>query len=141
MTVDSSAAAVAGCVGGALVSVVAGVDYATGGDLVARHGTPADAAHAVGFALVAVGALAVLGRYRAELSRPGRAALTMFTVLLAVFAVVSVPGLADRLAFLEPVAGLCFSACSARERGPPSRCGEGPGVTGWAPPCWAPGPR
>jgi hypothetical protein len=108
MTVDSSAAAVAGAVGGVLVSVVAGVDYATGGDLVAHHGALADAAHAVGFALMAVGALAVLGRYRAALSRSGRVALTTFTTLLAVFAVLSVPGLADRLMFLEPVAGLCF---------------------------------
>jgi hypothetical protein len=108
MKVDNRAAAVAGAVGGLLVSVVAGTDYAMNGGLVERHATLVDWAHAVGFALMLAGTVAIVDRYRAQVSRSGRVVLYTFATLLGVFAVVSVPGLAERLSFLEPVAGLCF---------------------------------
>jgi len=108
MNLDNRAAAVMGAAGGVLVSAVAGTDYATNGKLVERHETLVNWSHGVGFALMFVGMVAVVSRYRPMMSRSGRVVLYTFASLLGLFSVVSVPGLADRLAFLEPVAGVCF---------------------------------
>jgi hypothetical protein len=108
MNTDNRAAAVMGAAGGLLVSVVAATDYAMNGKLVERHESLVNWSHGVGFALMLVGMVAVTGRCRSVVSRTGRVVLYIFTGLLGLFTVVSTPGLADRLAFLEPVAGVCF---------------------------------
>ncbi|GAA3390819.1 hypothetical protein [Cryptosporangium minutisporangium] len=108
MELDNRATEIAGGLGGLLVSVVAGVDYAMGGKLVERHETVVDALHAVGFALMFAGALAVADRYRPRLSASGRVGLFTFASLLAGFAVVSIPGLAENAAVLGAVGSVCF---------------------------------
>jgi hypothetical protein len=108
---DTRAGAIAGLIGGVVLSAAAGVDYVAGGALGENGGVTFALVHAVGYAGLLVAAVGVGHRYRPALGRLGRATLNglvgVLGVLGAVFAVIAVVG---QPAAVQGVAGIAFLA-------------------------------
>lgn len=109
---DTRAAAVAGIVGGVLVSAIAVTDAAVGGTLPERRGgwVATVVVHVVGFALLAPAAEGLRARYRAAMGRVGRAAALLlvasFVVMTAAYVGLGVVG---EITVVETAAGLGFA--------------------------------